>query len=397
MAQGAALSARRPALSWPGAPRLSAARRRQGARLLPPRSAPTIDLGSDRRSCPSGRAAGRTRVPPTRPRVEVAAPHRAGDRAHHRARPWPRWSCSTATASVVRGYGPGRRSFRPAGGARGPGRPPRHRPAAATATTTRRYAFEWLSRASSIRLHHARPIIVDGRVRGRAAAVALAAGPVPRPLRGPGQDRLGGPGHLRRADPAGGPRVARRDAGPSRRSEPGLRATSPPAAATVPETPTTAAVEIRSSTRTSAPWPRPSRGASGYLRDFAAAVSHEFKTPLAGIGGAVELLQDHGETMSEGRARRFLDNIAADTARLTPAGHPPARPRPRRHGPPRGRRRRRPGRARPPRGRRPRRRGLRGRRRPARRPAAVAVPERDRRGGADHPDRKQPPGRGDDR
>ena len=56
---------------------------------------------------------------------------------------------------------------------------------------------------------------------------------------------------------------------------------------------------------------------SRYLRDFAAAVSHEFKTPLAGITGAVELLQDHDETMSAGRARRFLDNIAADSARLS--------------------------------------------------------------------------------
>ena len=32
---------------------------------------------------------------------------------------------------------------------------------------------------------------------------------------------------------------------------------------------------------------------SRYLRDFAHAVSHEFKTPLAGIGGAIELLTDH--------------------------------------------------------------------------------------------------------
>ena len=56
---------------------------------------------------------------------------------------------------------------------------------------------------------------------------------------------------------------------------------------------------------------------SRYLRDFAAAVSHEFKTPLAGIGGAVELLQDHGATMSEAERARFLANISADNARLT--------------------------------------------------------------------------------
>ena len=56
---------------------------------------------------------------------------------------------------------------------------------------------------------------------------------------------------------------------------------------------------------------------SGYLRDFAAAVSHEFKTPLAGITGAVELLQDHFETMSAAERRRFLDNIAGDSARLS--------------------------------------------------------------------------------
>jgi signal transduction histidine kinase len=55
---------------------------------------------------------------------------------------------------------------------------------------------------------------------------------------------------------------------------------------------------------------------SRYLRDFAAAVSHEFKTPLAGIQGAVELLQDHDD-MAPDQRRRFLDNIAADGRRLS--------------------------------------------------------------------------------
>ena len=68
--------------------------------------------------------------------------------------------------------------------------------------------------------------------------------------------------------------------------------------------------------RTSASWPRPSTGAR-YLRDFAAAVSHEFKTPLAGIQGAVELMEDHGDTMSAEDRRRFLHNIAAASERLS--------------------------------------------------------------------------------
>jgi signal transduction histidine kinase len=32
---------------------------------------------------------------------------------------------------------------------------------------------------------------------------------------------------------------------------------------------------------------------SRYLKDFASALSHEFKTPLAGIAGAVEILEDN--------------------------------------------------------------------------------------------------------
>jgi signal transduction histidine kinase len=55
---------------------------------------------------------------------------------------------------------------------------------------------------------------------------------------------------------------------------------------------------------------------SRYLRDFAHAVSHEFKTPLAGIRGAIELLQDHHATMSDAERRRFLGNAAVDAERL---------------------------------------------------------------------------------
>jgi signal transduction histidine kinase len=55
---------------------------------------------------------------------------------------------------------------------------------------------------------------------------------------------------------------------------------------------------------------------SDYIRDFAAHVSHEFKTPLASIAGAVELLRDHGADMSDTERDRFLDNITQDTERL---------------------------------------------------------------------------------
>lgn len=55
---------------------------------------------------------------------------------------------------------------------------------------------------------------------------------------------------------------------------------------------------------------------ANYLQDFSRHVSHEFKTPIAGIRGAVEVLQDHGDEMSDARRERFLANIAADAQRL---------------------------------------------------------------------------------
>ncbi|MCR5880573.1 HAMP domain-containing sensor histidine kinase [Phenylobacterium sp. J367] len=85
----------------------------------------------------------------------------------------------------------------------------------------------------------------------------------------------------------------------------------------IPPTPATAAVEIRQLYEDFRAMAERIERRSGYLRDFAAAVSHEFKTPLAGIGGAVELLQDHLETMSPEERQRFLGNIAADADRLS--------------------------------------------------------------------------------
>jgi signal transduction histidine kinase len=55
---------------------------------------------------------------------------------------------------------------------------------------------------------------------------------------------------------------------------------------------------------------------SEYIRNFATQVSHEFKTPLAGIRGAVELLQEHIADMPAEKRDRFLRNIKDDSNRL---------------------------------------------------------------------------------
>lgn len=55
---------------------------------------------------------------------------------------------------------------------------------------------------------------------------------------------------------------------------------------------------------------------ANYIGDFAAHVSHEFKTPLTALQGAVEMLREHGATMSPGERTRFLDILERDTKRL---------------------------------------------------------------------------------
>jgi signal transduction histidine kinase len=56
---------------------------------------------------------------------------------------------------------------------------------------------------------------------------------------------------------------------------------------------------------------------ANYISDFAAQVSHEFKTPLTAMQGAVEMLRDHGAGMSADERARFLDILDRDTRRLS--------------------------------------------------------------------------------
>lgn len=55
---------------------------------------------------------------------------------------------------------------------------------------------------------------------------------------------------------------------------------------------------------------------SAYIRTFSRHVSHELKSPLTSIRGAAELLRD-SETMSAAERARFLENIIADSERMS--------------------------------------------------------------------------------
>jgi two-component system sensor histidine kinase ChvG len=177
-----------------------------------------------------------------------------------------------------------------------------------------RYSLEWLSRASGLRIHHARPVVVNDRVEG-----VVLVSRSPRALfRGIYQDRIkialgivGVLGFIAFLAVL----VSRGIAKPIERLSRVTREVTA-GGGEVPPPPGTAAIEIRTLYEDFGVMAEAIDRRSRYLRDFAAAVSHEFKTPLAGINGAVELLQDH-EDMEPEERRRFLDNIAADGRRLS--------------------------------------------------------------------------------
>ena len=156
---------------------------------------------------------------------------------------------------------------------------------------TPRYALEWLSRASDLRIHHLRPIVANNQVVG----VLLLSRSPRAPFRGIYEDRgkiLLGIGLILVTLIILSGLMSRGIARPIERLSEATREGAR-GGGTVPEPPSTAAVEIQALYDDFALMAAALERRSRYLRDFAHAVSHEFKTPLAGIAGAIELLEDH--------------------------------------------------------------------------------------------------------
>jgi len=177
------------------------------------------------------------------------------------------------------------------------------------------YAFEWLSRASGLRIHHARPVVVNHKV---VAVLLLSRSP--RALfRGLYEDRgkiLFGIGAIFATLVVLSGLLSRGIARPIEMLSQATRDVARGGGGAVPEVPPTAAIEIQALYADFATMADAIDRRSRYLRDFAHAVSHEFKTPLAGIRGAIELLEDHHAGMSDADRRRFLANAGADADRL---------------------------------------------------------------------------------
>ncbi len=181
-------------------------------------------------------------------------------------------------------------------------------------TYEQRTFLEAFSRGSTLRVHHARPILINGAPVGVLLLSRSPRGLFIGMYEDRGKIALGAigiflfllflVGLLTRG-------IARPIDQLAAATKGGARGVLD-----VPETPATAAVEIRELYANYRDMAARIEKRSRYLQDFAAAVSHEFKTPIAGIKGALELLGDHGETMSKADRKRFLTNANADADRL---------------------------------------------------------------------------------
>lgn len=174
--------------------------------------------------------------------------------------------------------------------------------------------WDVISRAAFIRVHHARPVIVEGKVVGVVLLARNPRGLLLGIYQDGGKIALGVAlilgmlvmlvGLLSRG--IARPITQLTDA--SQRVAEGV--------IVMPETPPTAAIEIRELFDNFRVMAQRIEMRSRYLRDFATAVSHEFKTPISGMRGALELLGEHWRTMDDADRERFIANATADTERL---------------------------------------------------------------------------------
>lgn len=180
---------------------------------------------------------------------------------------------------------------------------------------THPYPLEWISRGTDIRLHHVRPIIVGGHTVG---AVLISRSP--RALfRGMWEDRgkiALGAGTIFLFLVAMTAVLGRTIVRPIEELSRATRALAEGRSADPPK-PTLRVQEIDGLVQDFVSMAAAIERRSHYLRDFAAALAHEFKTPLTGLRGGIELLQDHGPDMAEEERVRFLGNMASDADRLT--------------------------------------------------------------------------------
>lgn len=177
------------------------------------------------------------------------------------------------------------------------------------------YLLNWLSRATDIRLHHARAIVVNGQVVG----VILVSRSPSALFRGMWEDwgKIAiGVGAIFALLVLVAAVLARAIVTPLERLSAATRALAGGRSAWL-RRPTLEVKEVQGlySDFTAMSAAIEQRGR--YLRDFAASLSHEFKTPLAGIRGGIELLQDHAASMSEAERARFLSNMEGDADRLS--------------------------------------------------------------------------------
>lgn len=177
------------------------------------------------------------------------------------------------------------------------------------------YRFDWLSRAAATRVHYARPILVNGRVVGVLLLSRSARSLFVGLYQDWGKIAIGVLAILGTLIMLSG-LLSRGIARPIEELQGAARDVAA-GRGTVPAIPATAAIEIQDLYRDFAAMAQAIEARSLYLRNFAHAVSHEFKTPLTGIRGAIELLQDHGAAMSAEERDRFLANADADAGRLT--------------------------------------------------------------------------------
>lgn len=179
----------------------------------------------------------------------------------------------------------------------------------------RGWLLHWLSPATDIRLHHARAITVNGQVVG-VILVSRSPSALFRGMWEDGGKILAGVVVIFGLLLAIAAVLARAIVVPVERLSAATRALAQGRSASL-RPPTLEVREIRSLNADFAVMAEAINRRSRYLRDFAASLSHEFKTPLAGIRGGIELLQDHGETMKKAERARFLSNMEGDAMRLS--------------------------------------------------------------------------------